>query len=80
MAIFDWEWGQNWAPREGQKMPSRVHLLSKILFWLHQKNLAVEKHVQTLNAGVSTDNLNANRLDPDQALPNVGPDLAGSCY
>ena len=21
MAIFDWEWGQNLAPREGQKIP-----------------------------------------------------------
>ena len=33
--------------------------------------------MHTLHANVSTDNLNANRLDPDQALPNVGPDLAG---
>ena len=22
VAIFDWEWGQNSAPRDGQKMPS----------------------------------------------------------
>ena len=21
VAIFDWDWCQNWAPREGQKMP-----------------------------------------------------------
>ena len=24
MAIFDWEWGRNLAPREGQKMPFTV--------------------------------------------------------
>ena len=23
VAIFDWEWGRNSAPREGQKMPCR---------------------------------------------------------
>ena len=21
VATFDWEWGRNWAPREGQKIP-----------------------------------------------------------
>ena len=21
VAIFDWEWGENWAPRDGQKIP-----------------------------------------------------------
>ena len=24
VAIFDWEWGQNFAPRDGQKIPCRL--------------------------------------------------------
>ena len=27
MASFDWDWGRNSAPREGQKMPSGVIVL-----------------------------------------------------
>ena len=23
VAIFDWEWVRNWAPRKGQKMPCK---------------------------------------------------------
>ena len=31
MAIFDWEWGRNSAPREGQIMPCTVdYILSHI--------------------------------------------------
>ena len=29
VAIFDWEWGQNSAPRQEQKMPCLVSALDK---------------------------------------------------
>ena len=29
VAIFDWEWGRNSAPRDGQKRPCSVYLNSK---------------------------------------------------
>ena len=27
VAIFDWEWGRNSVPREGQKIPCKVFLI-----------------------------------------------------
>ena len=31
VAIFDWEWGRNSAPREGQKMPRPNLVLNTML-------------------------------------------------
>ena len=39
MAIFDWEWGRNSAPREGQKMPWEVKTHS-LTVWQRQWDIS----------------------------------------
>ena len=41
MAIFDWEWGRNSAPREGQKIPWHLILSSVQIY----KNLRIKLRI-----------------------------------
>ena len=41
VAIFDWEWDRNSAPREGQKMPS---IILPCLYTVPPKTLVSDDH------------------------------------
>ena len=53
VAIFDWEWGRNSVPREGQKMPWKSDWLSEVNMDLNDGILyAGISFCQWLNIGI----------------------------
>ena len=74
MAIFDWEWGRNWAPRDGQKIPC----LTYIFFALQLKDQLTSSKMYCLELPGTPKSLESHTPTSEDLPPYDTPPLSAS--
>ena len=72
VAIFDWEWGGNSAPREGQKMPCLLFSCWVMPLFFSLQILLSKKIFHNFHQS-------ANKLYQDHTQHFIRPDLGPNC-